>query len=136
MPGADHAFKKIPEGVSVEQAVLLTDILPTAYYGALQAEIRPGQTVAVIGLGPVGLLAVECARLFGPARVLAIDRIPERLKQAEALGAEPVHADRALEVAARGERRHGPRRRDRGGRRRRVDPARDRDRAASPARSR
>jgi threonine dehydrogenase-like Zn-dependent dehydrogenase len=100
VPGADHAFKKIPDGVSVEQAVLLTDILPTAYYGALQADIRPGDTVAVIGLGPVGLLAVECARLFGPARVLAIDRIPERLKQAEALGAEPVHLDKAPEVAA------------------------------------
>jgi 2-desacetyl-2-hydroxyethyl bacteriochlorophyllide A dehydrogenase len=99
VPGADHAFKKIPEGVNVEQAVLLTDILPTAYYGALQADIRPGHTVAVIGLGPVGLLAVECARLFGPARVLAIDRIPERLKQAEALGAEPVHVDKALETA-------------------------------------
>jgi threonine dehydrogenase-like Zn-dependent dehydrogenase len=100
VPGADHAFKKIPDGVNVEQAVLLTDILPTAYYGALQADIEPGHTVAVIGLGPVGLLAVECARLFGPARILAIDRIPERLAQAKALGAEPVHVDRAAEVAA------------------------------------
>jgi alcohol dehydrogenase len=98
VPGADHALRRIPEGVSVEQAVLLTDILPTAFYGAKGAEIRPGQTVAVIGLGPVGLLAVECAQLFGPARVLAIDRIPERLARAKALGAVPVHADRAAET--------------------------------------
>jgi 2-desacetyl-2-hydroxyethyl bacteriochlorophyllide A dehydrogenase len=99
VPGADHALRRIPDGVSVEQAVLLTDILPTAFYGARGAEIRPGQTVAVIGLGPVGLLAVECAQLFGPARVLAIDRIPERLAAAEALGATPVHVDRAAEAA-------------------------------------
>jgi 2-desacetyl-2-hydroxyethyl bacteriochlorophyllide A dehydrogenase len=99
VPGADHALRRIPDGVSIEQAVLLTDILPTAHYGAKGAEIRPGQTVAVIGLGPVGLLAVECAQLFGPARVLAIDRIPERLARAKALGAIPVHPDRAAETA-------------------------------------
>jgi alcohol dehydrogenase len=99
VPGADHALRRIPEGVSVEQAVLLTDILPTAYYGAQGAAIRPGQTVAVIGLGPVGLLAVQCAQLFGPARVLAVDRIPERLAAAAALGATPVPVEQAAEVA-------------------------------------
>jgi 2-desacetyl-2-hydroxyethyl bacteriochlorophyllide A dehydrogenase len=97
VPVADAALRAIPDGVSVEQAVLLTDILPTAFFGARNAELRPGQTVAVIGLGPVGQLAVECARLFGPARVFAIDRIPERLAAAAELGATPVHSDRAAE---------------------------------------
>lgn len=95
VPGADHAMRPIPEGVGVEQAVLLTDILPTAYYGAGLADIRPGQDVAVIGLGPVGLLAVLCAQLFGPARVFGIDTVPERLARATELGAEAVPADQA-----------------------------------------
>jgi threonine dehydrogenase-like Zn-dependent dehydrogenase len=98
VPAADTALRRIPDGVSVEQAVLLTDILPTAFFGARNAELRPGQSAAVIGLGPVGQLAVECAFLCGAARVFAIDRIPERLAAAEALGATPVHADCAAEV--------------------------------------
>ena len=93
VPGADHALKRIPDGISVEQSVLLTDILPTGFYGAKNADIRPGQTVAVIGLGPVGLLAIETAQLYGPARIFAIDRVPERLAIAEGLGAIPVNAD-------------------------------------------
>ncbi len=97
VPAADAALRRIPDGVSVEQAVLLTDILPTAFFGARNAELRPGQSAAVIGLGPVGQLAVECAHLCGAARVFAIDRIPERLAAAEAAGATPVHADRAAE---------------------------------------
>lgn len=93
VPGADHALKRIPDGISVEQSVLLTDILPTGFYGAKNADIGPGQTVAIIGLGPVGLLALETAQLYGPARIFAIDRVPERLAAAEALGAIPVKAD-------------------------------------------
>ena len=95
VPVADHAMKKIPDGVSVEQAVLLTDILPTGYLGARMADIRPGQDVAVIGSGPVGLLAIMTAWLFGPARVFAIDTVPERLEQARALGATPLLASEA-----------------------------------------
>jgi threonine dehydrogenase-like Zn-dependent dehydrogenase len=97
VPTADAALRRIPDGVSVEQAVLLTDILPTAFFGARNAELRPGQSAAVIGLGPVGQLAVECARLCGAARVFAIDRIPGRLAAAEAAGGTPVHADRAAD---------------------------------------
>ncbi|MFI5316347.1 MAG: alcohol dehydrogenase family protein [Myxococcota bacterium] len=92
VPGADAALLRVPEGVSREQAVLLTDILPTGYYGARNAEIRPGQSVAVIGLGPVGQCALDCAQLFGPARVFAVDRVPERLAAARAKGAIPVDA--------------------------------------------
>jgi len=92
VPGADSSLLRVPDGVSVEQAVLLTDILPTGYYGAKNADIRPGQSVAVIGLGPVGQCALQCALLFGPARVFAIDRVPERLEAARAQGAIPVDA--------------------------------------------
>lgn len=93
VPGADCALHRIPDGVSLEQAVLLTDILPTGFFGAKGAELRPGQSVAVIGLGPVGLLALETALLYGPARAFAVDRVPERLAAARALGADALHAD-------------------------------------------
>ena len=92
VPFADVFALPIPEGVSDEAAVLLTDILPTGYLGALRASIRPGSTVVVVGLGPVGVMAVRCASLFGPARILAVDMVPERLARAERLGAEPIDA--------------------------------------------
>src|SRR5580693_6329829 len=92
VPFADLFALPIPEGVADEEAVLLTDILPTGYLGALRANIRPGATVAVIGLGPVGIMALQCAALFGPARILAVDQVPERLARAERLGAEPIDA--------------------------------------------
>ncbi len=92
VPAADSSLLRVPDGISVEQAVLLTDILPTGYFGAKNADIRPGQSVAVIGLGPVGQCALECAQLFGPARIFAIDRVPERLAAAQALGAIPIDA--------------------------------------------
>jgi threonine dehydrogenase-like Zn-dependent dehydrogenase len=99
VPAADLFTLKIPEEVSVEAAVLLTDILPTGYLGALRADISPGDTVAVIGLGPVGVLALQCAQLFGPARVLALDVVPDRLARAATLGAEPIDASDGLGVA-------------------------------------
>jgi 2-desacetyl-2-hydroxyethyl bacteriochlorophyllide A dehydrogenase len=92
VPAADTALLRVPDGISVEQAVLLTDILPTGYFGAKNADIRPGQSVAVIGLGPVGQCALQCAQLFGPARVFAIDRVPARLEAARAQGAIPIDA--------------------------------------------
>ncbi|MEN8183295.1 MAG: alcohol dehydrogenase catalytic domain-containing protein [Myxococcota bacterium] len=92
VPQADGSLCRIPEGIGPEQAVLLTDILPTGYLGAAGAEIEPGQDVAVIGCGPVGLMAILCARLFGPARIFALDRVPERLAAAERLGAIPCDA--------------------------------------------
>lgn len=100
VPAADHALRRIPEGVSLEQAVLLTDILPTGHFGAKLAGIRPGDDVAVIGLGPVGLLAVLCAGLFGPARVFAVDPVPERRRHAAGLGALPLAPEEAPEALA------------------------------------
>jgi alcohol dehydrogenase len=92
VPFADLFALPIPDGIADEEAVLLTDILPTGYLGALRASITPGATVAVVGLGPVGIMALRCASLFGPARILAVDMVPERLARAERLGAEPVDA--------------------------------------------
>lgn len=95
VPFADLFALPIPEGVSDEEAVLLTDILPTGYLGARRASIRPGATVVVVGLGPVGIMALQCASLFGPARILAVDMVPERLARAERLGAQPIDARQA-----------------------------------------
>jgi 2-desacetyl-2-hydroxyethyl bacteriochlorophyllide A dehydrogenase len=92
VPKADAFAMVVPDGVTAEQAVLLTDILPTGYLAAERADISPGSVVAVIGLGPVGVLALQCCALFGPARVLAVDTVPDRLERAAALGAEPIDA--------------------------------------------
>ncbi|MGP0030434.1 MAG: zinc-binding dehydrogenase [Acidimicrobiales bacterium] len=92
VPFADVFTLPIPDGVADEEAVLLTDILPTGYVGAVRADIRAGSTVVVVGLGPVGVMALQCAKLFGPARLLAVDMVPERLARAERMGAEPIDA--------------------------------------------
>jgi alcohol dehydrogenase len=100
VPAADASVLRIPEAITDEQAVLLTDILPTGFLGAQRADIRPGATVVVIGLGPVGVFALQCAQLYGPARILAVDLVPDRLARAEALGAEPIDAGAGGTVAA------------------------------------
>ena len=87
VPHADQNAAIIPEGLNHEQALMLTDNLPTAYLGAFNADIRPGATVAVVGLGPIGLMAVEIAFALGAARVFAVDLVPERRAMAERLGA-------------------------------------------------
>lgn len=99
VPAADASVLTIPDDISVESAVLLTDILPTGYLGALRADIRPGSTVVVIGLGPVGLLTLRCVQLFAPGRVIAVDPLPERRSRAEALGAETVDPNDGGSVA-------------------------------------
>lgn len=99
VPAADASVVKIPEGITTEQAVLLTDILPTGYLGAQRADITPGDVVVVIGLGPVGVFALQCAQLYGPSRILAVDMVPDRLARAEQLGAEPIDATDGSTVA-------------------------------------
>jgi threonine dehydrogenase-like Zn-dependent dehydrogenase len=94
VPNADVNLIPTPSDLGDEQVLFLTDILPTGYYGAENAEIRPGTTVAVVGCGPVGLFAIMSAQLFGPARVLAIDRVAHRLEMASRLGAIPIDASR------------------------------------------
>lgn len=98
VPAADGNLVAIPEGVSDDAALVLTDNAPTAWYGARRARIQPGDTVAVIGLGPVGIMAVLAAQVFGAGRVLAIDLVAERRAAAAALGAEPVEGDPRLVV--------------------------------------
>ncbi len=94
VPLADQTLERIPEGMTDEQAIFVGDILATGYFGAERAEIQPGDSVAVIGAGPVGLCAVMTAQLFGPARVFAVDMVPERLRLAGELGAIPVDGSR------------------------------------------
>jgi threonine dehydrogenase-like Zn-dependent dehydrogenase len=75
---------------------MLTDNLPTAYFGCLRADIAPGKTVAVVGLGPIGLMAVELAFVMGASRVYAIDLVPERRAIAAAMGAEAIDGTSAV----------------------------------------
>lgn len=91
VPFAHVGLVKIPEGVTDEQAILISDIFPTGYMGAELAEIKPGDTVAVFGCGPVGLFAIVSAKLLGAGRVFAIDCHEDRLDLARAQGAEVIH---------------------------------------------
>ena len=86
VPFADSGPIKIPNGVNDEQVLFLSDILPTGYMAAENCDIKPGDTVAVWGCGPVGQFAIVSAYLLGAQRVIAIDRFPDRLKMAETHG--------------------------------------------------
>ncbi|WP_329334020.1 zinc-dependent alcohol dehydrogenase family protein [Streptomyces sp. NBC_01352] len=91
VPYADLSVHPLPGSLDSEQAVLLADIFPTAYeVGVLNGRVRPGDTVAVVGAGPVGLAAIATARLFAPERVVAVDLAAGRLEAAKALGADTV----------------------------------------------
>ncbi len=91
VPYADTNLLSIPEGIEDERALFVGDILTTAYYGAAIAGIEPGDTVAVVGAGPVGFLTVQAAQLHDPKQVLALDMEPARLALAERFGAVPLH---------------------------------------------
>lgn len=93
VPHADINLVHLPEGISDEAAVVLTDNAPTAWYGCRRARIQPGETVLVIGLGPVGLMAAQSAFAMGAARVLGADLVPERRAFAASLGVEPVEGE-------------------------------------------
>jgi len=86
VPYADVGPLKIESDLPDEKVLFLSDILPTGYMAAEQAEIQPGETVAVWGCGPVGQLAIQSAWQFHPGRVIAIDRVPERLEMARTYG--------------------------------------------------
>ncbi|RCJ26628.1 glutathione-dependent formaldehyde dehydrogenase [Nostoc sp. ATCC 43529] len=83
VPFADVGLFKIPDTLTDEQVLFLTDIFPTGYMAAENCNIEPGDTVAIWGCGPVGQFAIQSAYLLGAERVIAIDRIPERLQLAE-----------------------------------------------------
>ena len=82
VPFADVGPLKIPDGLPDEKVLFLSDIFPTGYMAAENAEIEPGDTVAVWGCGPVGQFAIQSAWMLGAGRVIAIDRVPERLEMA------------------------------------------------------
>jgi len=86
VPFADVGPVQVPDDLEDEQVLFLTDILPTAYMAAENCAIQPGDTVAIWGCGPVGLLTVRCALLLGAWKVIAIDRFPERLRAATRAG--------------------------------------------------
>ena len=90
IPYANVGLVKLPREVTDDQSILISDIFPTAYFGAELAEITPGDTVAVFGCGPVGLFAIVSAQLLGAGRVIAVDTIPSRLEMARAQGAEVI----------------------------------------------
>ena len=93
VPCADQCLYPLPDGVSEEDALFVGDILASGYWGALQCDIRPGDTVAVVGGGPVGLCAAQCARLLGAGRVVILEPVPSRRALALAEGLADVAVD-------------------------------------------
>ena len=90
MPFADVGPIKVPEHLSDEQVLFLSDIFPTGYMAAENCNIQPGDTVAVWGCGPVGQFAIRAPGCSAPGRVIAIDREPERLLMAARSGQSGV----------------------------------------------
>lgn len=106
VPYADAGPIKVPDGLSDEQVLFLSDIFPTGYMAAEFCDIKPGDTIAIWGCGPVGQMAIRSAFLLGVERVIAIDTVPERKALAEASGAlvldfrdEDIY-DRIMELTA------------------------------------
>ncbi|MCA2230515.1 zinc-dependent alcohol dehydrogenase family protein, partial [Nonomuraea aurantiaca] len=91
VPFADTSTHLLPDGVTDEAALMLADILPTAYeVGVLNGHVQPGDTVVIVGAGPIGLAAITTAQLFTPSHIVAIDPAPARLEAAKQLGADLV----------------------------------------------
>ena len=98
VPFADTSTYPIPAGVSDEQVLMVADILPTGYeVGVLNGKIEPGDVVAIVGAGPIGLAAIMGARLYSPSHIVAIDLATTRLEAAKQFGADvvvdPAHED-------------------------------------------
>ncbi len=91
VPRAELTLRRVPEGMSAEVALFAGDVMGTGYHAVAHAGIRSGDTVAVLGLGPVGLCAVQAARAAGAVGIFAIDTVEQRLAMAAEFGATPVH---------------------------------------------
>jgi 2-desacetyl-2-hydroxyethyl bacteriochlorophyllide A dehydrogenase len=91
VPNADLVLRKVPEAMSDEVALFAGDVMGTGYHAAAESGLQAGDVAAVLGLGPVGLCAVQAAFAVGAAHVIAIDTVPERLQMAKAFGAQAVH---------------------------------------------
>ncbi len=91
VPHANLVLRRVPDGMSSEVALFAGDVMGTGFHAVDASGMRPGDVAAVMGLGPVGLCAVQAAKAAGAAHVFAIDTVPERLAVAESFGAEPLH---------------------------------------------
>jgi 2-desacetyl-2-hydroxyethyl bacteriochlorophyllide A dehydrogenase len=91
VPNANLVLRRVPEGMSSDVALFAGDVMGTGFHAVDSSGLRPGDTAAVLGLGPVGLCAVQVAKAAGAAHVFAIDTVSDRLKVAESFGAEPIH---------------------------------------------
>lgn len=100
IPFAQSVLVKLPDEISDDQAVLMSDILPTSYMAAVMAEIKPSDIVAIFGCGPVGLFAIACAQHLGAGRVFAIDSVESRLEMAMAHGAEVINFEKEDPIQA------------------------------------
>ena len=87
---ADVAPMKVPDGMTDEEVLFLTDIFPTGYQAAEQAGIKGGEIVAIWGTGPVGLFAIQSAKVLGAERIIAIETVPERIAMARKAGATDI----------------------------------------------
>ncbi len=91
VPRAELTLRRVPEGMSADVALFAGDVMGTGYHAVAHAGIRSGDTVAVLGLGPVGLCTVQAARSAGAVGVFAVDTVEQRLAMAAEFGATPVH---------------------------------------------
>jgi alcohol dehydrogenase len=107
VPRANLTLRRVPEGMADEVALFAGDVMGTGYHAVVHAGVRAGDTVAVLGLGPVGLCAVQAAFAAGAAAVFAVDSVPQRLEMAAGFGATPIHLTeeepkRVVRAATRG----------------------------------
>jgi 2-desacetyl-2-hydroxyethyl bacteriochlorophyllide A dehydrogenase len=107
VPRANLTLRRVPEGMSADVALFAGDVMGTGYHAIAHAEMKAGDTVAVLGLGPVGLCAVQAALAAGAVKVFAVDTVAERLAMAERFGATPLHLTeqdpkRAIRAATEG----------------------------------
>jgi 2-desacetyl-2-hydroxyethyl bacteriochlorophyllide A dehydrogenase len=91
VPNAELVLRRVPEGMSDDVALFAGDVMGTGYHAVVDSGLRPGDVAAVLGLGPVGLCAVQAARAVGASQVIAVDSVAERLQMAESFGATAVH---------------------------------------------
>jgi alcohol dehydrogenase len=91
VPHANMTLRQVPDGMSNDAALFAGDVMGTGYHAVADSGLEPGDTAAVLGLGPVGLCAVQAARAAGAAGVIAIDSVEDRLRTAKSFGAQAVH---------------------------------------------
>ena len=91
VPNADLTLRKVPEGMTSDAALFAGDVMGTGYHAVHESGLEEGATLAVLGLGPVGLCSVQAAKALGAGQVIAVDSVADRLEMAERFGATPLH---------------------------------------------